>query len=587
MDIFDVLTFIGGICLFLFGMSTMGKALEKRAGSGLKKIISKLTTNKFAGLTTGLIVTAIIQSSSATTVMVVGFVNSGVMSLGQSIGVIMGANIGTTVTSWILSLSGISSSSVWVQLLKPSSWSPILALIGIVLLMFCKDEKKKDTGMIFLGFATLMFGMETMTTSVSGLKDEEWFRNLFVAFDDNPFLGVLVGAAVTAIIQSSSASVGILQAFATTGQISFGSAIPIILGQNIGTCVTSLISSVGTNKNAKRASLVHLFFNIIGCILVLAIYLIVRAIWKPAILDSSATLLGIAIFHSLFNIFCVIVLFPCSKLLEKLVCLIIPDKKPIINVELDDRLLMTPSIALEQVRKKLIEMADTTSEELALTLDKTDKINIEEIQKKESRADELEDLLGTYMVKLSSKEIGEGKSRTLGEYLKIIGDLERITDHLLNIGQLFVEMKDKDVHFSDIATTELSKMENAITEVWGLTYDSLVNYDFEHAKKVEPLEQVIDKLNELMRNSHTARLQKKECNIDIGFYWAEILSNLERISDHCSNIAGCVIDDKNENMNIHTNINDYRHTNEDYQELYKSYLNKYGIFESVGEIPAK
>ena len=576
MTIFNVLSFIGGISIFLLGMNLMGKSLEKRAGDKLKGVINKLTSNKFTGFLTGLLVTAIIQSSSATTVMVVGFVNSGLMSLSQAVGVIMGANIGTTVTSWILSLTGLSGSNIFVQLLKPSSFSPILALIGIILYMFFKDDKKKDTGMILLGFAVLMFGMETMSSSVSGLKNVESFRNLFVAFE-NPLLGILVGAGVTAIIQSSSASIGILQAFATTGQIKYGACVPIILGQNIGTCVTALISSIGTNKNAKRASLVHLFFNLIGTAIFITLYLIVKAVFKPLILDESASLVGIAIIHTGFNVFCTLMMLPASKLLEKLVCLIVPDSKDNKVAELDERLFVTPSIALGTVKSKIMEMAEATRTALTLSIEglfsSEDKFN--EIHKYEDRTDELEDIIGTYLVKLSAKELDIKESRTSGEYLKVIGDLERIADHALNLAKLEKEIREKDIHFSSKAQEELHKITKAVLDVWDITAQALDQYDINLAKHVEPLEQVIDKLNEIIRNRHIERLQKDECNINVGFVWADILSNLERISDHCSNIAGCIIDDAQKDMNMHININEYKHNNEEFNELYDEYSQKY------------
>jgi len=576
MDIFDVLTFIGGICLFLFGMSIMGKALEKSAGGKLKKVINRMTTNRVAGVTTGLGVTAVIQSSSATTVMVVGFVNSGLMTLRQAINVIMGANIGTTITAWILSLTGISSSNVFIQLLKPTSFSPILALVGIVLFLFFKSDKKKNIGLILLGFTTLMFGMEIMSSSVSGLKEAEWFRNLFIAFENNSFLGVLIGAFVTAIIQSSSASVGILQAFATTGQITFGASIPIILGQNIGTCVTALISSIGTNRNAKRASLVHLFFNVIGTVVVLIVYLLIKTILAPAILSSSATLLGIAIVHSLFNVACVILLFPFSNLLEKLVCKIIPDKKEDVFSEIDERLLTTPSVALEQVKRKLIEMCEQAKIALqnAIVMDKKD--NYETVHNAENKTDHYEDLIGTYLVKLSSKELRESDSKAVSVYLKIIGDLERIADHSLNIAKTKNEIVMNNIVFSEKATQELKTCFQALNDIWNLTCLCLKDEDCLTAKKIEPLEQVIDILVKTTKSNHISRIQNEECSISKGFVLADLLSNIERISDHCSNIAGYIIDYNGNNLNSHENIHSYR-DKEDFQELFQDYLRQYPI----------
>jgi phosphate:Na+ symporter len=576
MSIFNVLTFIGGLALFLFGMSVMGKSLEKSAGSKLKKIIHKMTTNKFAGLLTGLGVTAIIQSSSATTVMVVGFANSGLMNLGQSINVIMGANIGTTITAWLLSLTGISSDNVFVNLLKPSSFSPILALLGIVLYLFFKKDKYKNIGLILLGFAVLMFGMETMSTSVSGLKNEEWFRNLFLAFENNPFLGVLVGAFVTALIQSSSASVGILQAFATTGQISFGASVPIILGQNIGTTITALLSSIGTNRNAKRASLVHLFFNLIGTVVVLAIYLVIKYAFAPAILKEPASLMGIAIIHTAFNVFCVLLLLPFTKLLEKLVMAILPDKKADVYTEIDERLLFAPSLALEQVKTKLGEMGQNAQTALFLALDSFNKKEqYEQIHNAENQTDYYEDLIGSYLVKLSAKQLNEVDSKTASAYLKIIGDLERIGDHSLNIAKINKEVHEREIAFSEVAKQEIDVCFLALKDIWSLTYHALEN-DEKEAIKIEPLEQVIDQLVKTVKDNHINRLQNNECSIDKGFVLADLLSNIERISDHCSNIAGYLIDLSKNNLDSHKNIHEYRQK-ERFIELYDDYLNKYKI----------
>ena len=576
MSIFNALSFIGGLALFLFGMSVMGKSLEKSAGNKLKKIIHKMTTNKFVGLLTGLGVTAIIQSSSATTVMVVGFANSGLMNLGQSINVIMGANIGTTITAWLLSLTGISSDNIFISLLKPSSFSPILALLGIILYLFFKKDKYKNIGIILLGFAVLMFGMETMSASVAGLKNEEWFRNLFLAFENNPFLGVLVGAFVTALIQSSSASVGILQAFATTGQISFGASVPIILGQNIGTTITALLSSIGTNRNAKRASLVHLLFNLIGTVVVLAIYLVVKYAFAPAVLKEPASLMGIAIIHTAFNVFCVLLLLPFTKLLEKIVIAILPDKKADAYTEIDERLLFTPSLALEQVKIKLAEMGANAQTALFLALDSFDKKEqYEQIHEAENHTDYYEDFIGSYLVKLSAKQLNEADSKTASAYLKIIGDLERIGDHSLNIAKINKEVHEREIVFSEVAKQEIDVCFLAIKDIWSLTYQALES-DEKEAINVEPLEQVIDQLVKTVKDNHINRLQKNECSIDKGFVLADLLSNIERISDHCSNIAGYLIDLAKDNLDSHKNIHDYRN-NEKFVELYNYYSDKYKI----------
>ena len=432
MDIFNILNLIGGLSLFLFGMSLMGQALERRAGNKLKMLLGKLTTNRITGLTTGLGVTAVIQSSSATTVMVVGFVNSGLMTLRQAINVIMGANVGTTVTAWILSLAGISSDNFFVKLLKPSSFTPILALVGIILYMFTKESKKRDTGMILLGFATLMFGMEAMSGAVSGLRDLPEFRNLFMTFT-NPALGVLAGAVLTAIIQSSSASVGILQALSSTGAVTYGSAIPIIMGQNIGTCITAIISAVGANKNAKRAALVHLSFNVIGTVVWLSVFCIVKAVAVPAILGESASLTGIAVCHSVFNILCTLLMLPLAGMLEKTVIKMIPDNEVIEHTEeLDSRLLGSPSLAIERCGQVLDNMAISSIRAMNAGIRivcEYDEDSALYIREAEEETDHLEDILGTYLVKLTSTQLGENESVKATEYMKLIGDYERIADH--------------------------------------------------------------------------------------------------------------------------------------------------------------
>ncbi len=582
MNIFDVLTLIGGLCLFLFGMSVMGDALERRAGGSLKKILEKLTKNKMTGFLTGLGVTAVIQSSSATTVMVVGFVNSGIMSLKQSIGVIMGANIGTTVTAWILSLGGISSDNIFMQLLKPTSFTPILALYGTVLLMFGKSGKKKDTGTILLGFATLMFGMDTMSGAVAGLSDIPAFQNIFLIFK-NPILGVLAGVVLTAIIQSSSASVGILQALSATGQVSYAAAVPIIMGQNIGTCVTALLASFGTNKNAKRAAVVHLSFNIIGTIIWLTVFSVISAIFKPVLLDESATYLGIAIAHSLFNIACTVLLLPMADLLEKLAIKIVPESsKKDVQTELDERLLVTPPIALECCCNMVIDMAGESVTALKKSLNMLNQYEnetAEEIRSAEEKTDHYEDILGTYLVKLSSHQISDGDSITVSKLLKAIGDFERISDHSVNILESAEELKEKDILFTDMAKKELDTLCSAVSEILTLSYTAFVKNDSEVAKTVEPLEQVIDELKEEMRNRHISRLKNGECSIEAGFVWADLLTNLERTADHCSNIAACVIDATENNMNMHESLRNMRKDKDCFEEKYIEYAKKYSIID--------
>lgn len=580
MDIFNVLTMVGGLCLFLFGMNIMGQALERRAGEKLRSLLGKLTTGKLIGLLTGLGVTAVIQSSSASTVMVVGFVNSGLMTLKQAINVIMGANIGTTVTAWILSLAGIESGNVFVKLLKPSSFTPILALIGIICYMFCKSSKKKDTGMILLGFATLMFGMETMSGAVSGLGNLPAFQNLFILFQ-NPVLGVLAGAILTAVIQSSSASVGILQALAVTGQVSYGAAIPIIMGQNIGTCVTAMLSSVGANKNAKRAALVHLSFNVIGSVVWLAIFCIIKAVFNPVLLGESASLFGIAVAHSAFNILCTLLILPMTGFLEKLVNRLIPDtaNKETAS-ELDERLLATPSIALERCREVAAEMAKAATAALTEGLTSLHQYSpelAESIRQKENITDHYEDMLGTYLVHLSTKQISVADSAEAAKLLKIIGDFERIADHGVNLLDSAEEMREKDVQLTEAAKAELQVISSAVYEIVQLTLTAFLDDDIASAEKVEPLEQVIDILKEKLRTNHILRMQQKICSIDDGFIWSDLLTNLERTSDHCSNVAGCMIDMMHRNMNIHESLRDFRSDSEEFRMYFKAYAKKFAL----------
>ncbi len=581
MNIFDVLTLIGGLCLFLFGMNLMGDALERSAGSKLEVMIGKLTTGKLAGLLTGLGVTAVIQSSSATTVMVVGFVNSKLMTLKQAIHVIMGANVGTTVTAWILSLSGISGSNLFLKLLKPSSFTPILALIGIALLMFAKSNKKKDIGVVLLGFATLMFGMETMTDAVSGLKDIPAFQEMFLMFK-NPILGVIVGAILTAVIQSSSASVGILQALAVTGAVSYGAAIPIIMGQNIGTCITAMLSSVGTTKNARRAALVHLSFNVIGTVVCLAGYAAVNAFLSPALFDDPATYAGIATAHSIFNIACTLLLLPLSGLLEKLAYKLIPNNEQVEKVsELDERLLATPVIALECAHNLTFDMAKLATTALANSiacLTRYDAVKAEAIRKAEDRTDHLEDVIGSYLVKLSAKQLNETEGATASMLLKAIGDFERISDHAVNILESAEEMREKSITFSDAAKTELNSLAKATLEIVDLSYHAFIEENGSRAILVEPLEQVIDRMKELLRSRHIDRLRVGNCRIEVGFVWSDLITNMERVADHCSNIAGCIIDLKNQNMNLHESLKMLRSDNAFYREKYTEYTRKYISF---------
>ena len=578
MDLFDVLNLTGGLSLFLFGMTLMGQALERRAGSRLKALLGRMTTNRFAGLLTWLGVTAIIQSSSATTVMVVGFVNSGLMTLKQAINVIMGANIGTTVTAWILSLAGIESSNVFVKLLKPSSFTPVLALVGIIFYMTSQNSKRKDTGLILLGFATLMYGMDTMSDAVSVLRDIPSFQQLFLTFT-NPLLGVVAGAVLTAIIQSSSASVGILQALASTGAVSYGAAIPIIMGQNIGTCITAILSSIGTTRNARRAALVHLAFNLIGASVWLTVFCLVKAVLAPAFLAQSASLMGIAVFHSVFNILCTLLMLPFSQVLENIVCRILPDAKaPERAKELDERLLASPALALDRCRQVLDLMAGTAIGALKDSLENVvhyEEERAEKIRRAEDETDHLEDVIGTYLLNLTSRQLNQEESARATEYMKLIGDYERIADHAVNILESSEEMKSKGVTFSENAAAEYKTICNAVTEILDLSYQAFSKDDLRSARMTEPLEQVIDKLKEDLRTRHFIRLQNRECSVAAGFIWSDLLTNLERVSDHCSNISGCVLDIADRNMNMHENQRIIRDSKEDFEQQYNMYLVRY------------
>ena len=579
MDIFKVLTMIGGLCLFLFGMNLMGQALERRAGGKLRTLLDKMTSNVFAGFLTGLGITAIIQSSSATTVMVVGFVNSGLMTLRQAINVIMGANVGTTVTAWLLSLAGIDSGSTWVQLLKPSSFTPVLALIGIIFYMFCKSDKKKDTGTILLGFATLMFGMETMSGAVSGLKDVPEFTQLFLMFR-NPILGVLVGAVLTGIIQSSSASVGILQALSVTGGVSYAAAIPIIMGQNIGTCVTALISSVGANKNARRAAMVHLYFNIIGVTLFLAVFYGANLLLDFAFVTETVTAWGIAVVHSIFNLTATAVLLPFANGLEKLAILTIPDSPEKESFALlDDRLLNTPAVAVERARSATAEMAELARVGVMQAMSLTHEWNDELAQKvrdEECRVDRYEDALGTYLVKLSGRELNHTDSQSVNTLLHTISDFERISDHSVNLLESAEEMHQKEIHFSKDAQEELQVLEGAVQDVLSRTTDAFRKGDLHMAGKVEPLETVVDELVRAIKARHIARLQAGSCSIEYGFVLDDLLTNYERVCDHCSNVAVAQIEVAQDSFDTHAYLNDLRSGNAAKEsEVFQRRLDRY------------
>lgn len=582
MDLFDALTLIGGLSLFLFGMNIMGQALERRAGNSLKKILGRLTDNKFVGFLTGLVVTAVIQSSSATTVMVVGFVNSGLMTLGQSLSLIMGANVGTTITAWILSLSGISGGNFFLQLLKPSSFTPVLALIGVIFLLRGRSSKSKDTGTVLLGFATLMFGLQTMSGAVSALDEVPAFHSLFLRFE-NPILGLLVGVAVTAIIQSSSATVGILQSFSLAGLVTYSTAIPMIMGMNIGAGVPILISAIGANKSAKRSALYYLVFNVIGAVLWMAIYLIFGSLVDQALLQSNANPFGIAIVHTVYKMLCVIVIAPFNGLIERLICVIVPDSSaPEKKVELDERLLKAPALALERCRNLMDDMARSAMDSISLSLGSykncTDEV-IAAVREKEDLTDHYEDIIGTYLVKLSGTKISEDESMTSAEYLKLITDFERIADHSVNVAESALEMKEKGIVFSEDADNEVGIMIRAINHITLLSLNAFLNKDMDSAFKVEPLEQVVDYLKEEIRTRHISRLQRGLCSIEAGFILNDLLASMERVSDHCSNIAGCVIDAGMNNLNLHATLKDYKHNSQRFNNAFDSFMDQYRLPE--------
>ena len=578
MTVFNVFSLLGGLALFLFGMDIMGKALEKQAGGQLQKILSKLTDNPLKGFFLGLCVTAVIQSSSATTVMVVGFVNSGIMELHQAIGVIMGSNVGTTVTSWILSLSGLQGDSLFIQLLKPTSFSPVLAFIGILLYM-CKSEKKKGVGTILIGFAVLMTGMTTMSNAVLPLQNEAWFTNLFIRFS-NPLLGVLVGAIVTGVIQSSSASVGILQALSATGVITYGSAIPIIMGQNIGTCVTALISSVGANKNARRAAMVHLYFNIIGVTLFLAVFYGANLLLDFAFVNETVTAWGIAVVHSIFNLTATAVLLPFANGLEKLAILTIPDDAEKESFALlDERLLNTPAVAVERARAATADMAELARVGVVQAMSLTHKWDdslAQKVRDEEEKVDKYEDALGTYLVKLSSREMSHADSQSVNTLLHTISDFERISDHSVNVLSSAEEIHAKSIEFSKDAQEELQVLEGAVQDVLSRTTDAFRKGDLHMAGKVEPLETVVDELVRAIKARHVARLQTGSCSIEYGFVLEDLLTNYERVCDHCSNVAVAQIEVAQDSFDTHAYLNDLRYGNETKEsEQFQRRLDRY------------
>lgn len=573
MDFFSILTMLGGLALFLYGMQVMGDGLAKISGGKLEKILENLTSSKLRAVLLGLGVTAVIQSSSATTVMVVGFVNSGIMKLTQAVGIIMGANIGTTVTAWILSLAGIESNNFFMSLLKPSSFAPILALIGIVLLMFTKSSRKKDIGAILVGFAVLMFGMDTMSAAVKPLADVPEFTNLLLAFS-NPIAGVLAGTVLTAIIQSSSASVGILQALCVTGAVPYSAAFPIIMGQNIGTCVTALLSAIGANKNAKRAAMIHLYFNIIGTVVFLSVFYILNAAVQFPFMDSMATPTAIAVTHSVFNVTATLLLLPFSNLLVKLACMTIRDSSEDVEAAKEDqeflilesRFLEKPAFAVEQGRTAARRMAEDSWKALKASFEVLHDYSEEKAQKitkMESKVDRYEDELGTYLVQLNNKDLSETDSHSVSMMLHCIGDFERISDHAVNIKESADELHAKGLSFSVYAKAELRVLTAAVTKIVETAFSVFDEQDITKASEIEALEELIDELTKEMKRRHINRLRSGECTIEMGFILSDLITSMERIADHCSNIGVCVTQVRENLYDTHRHLNAMKNDQDD------------------------
>ena len=579
MDLFSILTLIGGLALFLYGMNAMGDGLAKVSGGKLEKILENLTSNPIKAVLLGAGVTAVIQSSSATTVMVVGFVNSGIMKLSQAVGVIMGANIGTTITSWILSLTGIQSDNFIIQMFKPTSFSPVLAIIGVIFILFINDSKKKDIGTIFIGFAILMYGMDMMSSAVKPLAEVPEFTNLLLKFS-NPLLGVIAGALLTAVIQSSSASVGILQALCLTGAVPFSAAIPIIMGQNIGTCITAILSAIGAKKNAKRAAAVHLYFNLIGTMLFMAVFYAINAAVHFSFMAQAATPAGIAILHSAFNITATLVLLPFGKALEKLACLTIRDRKeeeekvaadPDFMI-LESRFLEKPSFAVEQSRNAAKKMAEDSHRTLFTALDLLKHFSADgkkAVEESEKKVDRYEDELGTYLVKLNQKDLSVHDSHSISIMLHCIGDFERISDHGVNIIESAQELHEKGLKFSEKALEELRVMEHAVEDIVDIAYKVYENQDVQLAREIEPLEEVIDELSKELKYRHIQRLRAGECTIEMGFILSDVTTSLERVADHCSNIGVCVTQVHEDSFDTHQHLKQIKHSPDEtfYREL--------------------
>ena len=584
MNVYDILNLLGGIALFLFGMHTLSASLEKLAGGKLETWLEKATSRPIKGVVLGAIITAVIQSSAATTVMIIGFVNSGLMKLSQAIGVIMGANIGTTATSWLLSLQSISGSDgfSFLNILKPTTFTPVLAVIGVILIMFTKSDKKKTIGMILAGFAVLMFGMNSMSSATAGLAENETFCNILMMFS-NPVLGVIAGAVLTAVLQSSSASIGILQSIAiSTGKVTYSVALPLLLGQNIGSCVTALISSVGANKPAKRVAFVHLYFNVIGTVVFLSIFYLLNAFISMPFMEESLNAVGIAVIHTGFNVLATALFLPFTKQLEKLACLTVRDDsndEKLTPMLLDERLLKTPSVAIEQCRNVCIRMARLTQETLKMSMEVVttyDAKKCAEVIDNENAIDIFEDKIGSYILKISSKDLSENDSKIVSSMLHTIGDLERISDHAVNIVEAAEEMHSKKIKFSQQALRELPVIVNAVSEILDMSINAFVNNDVNLAKNVEPLEDVIDQLSSDLKTRHIERLRNGKCTIELGFILQDLLTNFERVSDHCSNIAVYLIQISDNSMDTHEYMNELKKLDRsEFMDEFNDYKNKY------------
>ena len=583
-DFFSILTLIGGLAMFLYGMDEMGNGLKKLSGGQLELILERLTSNKYKGFLLGLLVTAVIQSSSATTVMLVGFVNSGIMKLGQTIGIIFGANVGTTVTAWIISMTSISGESFWIQLFKPASFTPVLALIGVLLLMMGKKDRHKDVGTILIGFAVLMFGMETMSGAMEGLKENDSFKQIMIMFE-NPIMGVIVGTVLTAIIQSSSASVGILQALAASGLVPYSVAFPIILGQNIGTTITPIISSINGNTGAKRVAIACLYIKIVGVVVVLVFFNIFNGMFRFEFMTQMATPWGIAIIHTLFNIVSTIVLLPFDKLFEKLAVITFKEKKrkeeESVFDTLDERFLSVPAFAIDKCRMLVFNMIDISKNSFnsaTMLINNYNEKTAERINKDEETVDNYEDKLSTYLVKLAGRKLSVEESSEVAKLLHIIGDIERISDHATNLVKVAKEINDKKIVFSDGANHEISVLSNAVNDIISMTAEVVRDGNLELAEKIEPLEQIIDRLKYKMKSNHVKRLQNSDCTIETGFVYSDFITNCERASDHCSNIAVCMLEMSHDSMDVHEYLHNVK--NEDngvFADNYEKFKEQYKL----------